>query len=74
MYFPGLHGDYVFDDITNIIDNKKIAISALDYENLKSAWYSSSSSLAHPPNNIPIFLYFILFLIVFVCILIRLLI
>lgn len=43
IYFPGLHGDYVFDDIANIIDNKKIAISALDYENLKSAWYSGDA-------------------------------
>ena len=43
MYFTGLHGDYVFDDIVNIIDNKKIAISALDYENLKSAWYSGDA-------------------------------
>lgn len=43
MYFPGLHGDYVFDDIANIFDNKKIAISALDYENLKSAWYSGDA-------------------------------
>ena len=43
MYFPGLHGDYVFDDPANIIDNKKIAISALDYENLKSAWYSGDA-------------------------------
>lgn len=43
IYFPGLSGDYVFDDPANILDNKKIAIDSLEYSDLKAAWGSGES-------------------------------
>ncbi|MDM1764124.1 MULTISPECIES: hypothetical protein [unclassified Acinetobacter] len=43
VYLPGLSGDYVFDDIVNIIDNKKIAILSLNYLDLKAAWYAGDA-------------------------------
>jgi hypothetical protein len=43
LYWPGLFGDYVFDDPANILDNQKIAIEFLDINSLKSAWYSGDA-------------------------------
>jgi len=43
LYWHGLFGDYVFDDPANILDNQKIAITSLEYNNLKSAWYSGDA-------------------------------
>lgn len=43
LYWSGLFGDYVFDDPANILDNQKIAISSLDLNSLKTAWYSGDA-------------------------------
>jgi len=43
IYLPGLSGDYVFDDIANIIENQKIAITSLDYSSLKAAFWSGDA-------------------------------
>lgn len=43
LYWSGLFGDYVFDDPTNILDNQQIAISSLDFNSLKTAWYSGDA-------------------------------
>jgi len=43
LYWSGLFGDYVFDDPANILDNQKIAISSLDFNSLKTAWYSGDA-------------------------------
>ncbi|WP_147394212.1 tetratricopeptide repeat protein [Acinetobacter tianfuensis] len=42
-YSPGLSGDYVFDDIANIVENSKIAITSLDYMSLKAAFWSGDA-------------------------------
>lgn len=53
IYFPGLSGDYVFDDIANIVENKKIAISSLDYITLKAAfWSGDAGPLGRPISMI----------------------
>lgn len=43
LYWSGLFGDYVFDDPANILNNQKIAISTLDFNSLKTAWYSGDA-------------------------------
>lgn len=43
IYSPGLSGDYVFDDIANIVENQKIAITSLDYSSLKAAYWSGDA-------------------------------
>lgn len=43
LYWSGLFGDYVFDDPANILDNRQIAISSLDFNSLKTAWYSGDA-------------------------------
>jgi len=43
LYWSGLFGDYVFDDPANILDNQKIAITSLDFNSLKTAWYSGDA-------------------------------
>ena len=43
LYWSGLFGDYVFDDPVNILDNQKIAITSLDLNSLKTAWYSGDA-------------------------------
>jgi len=49
IYFPGLSGDYVFDDMTNLLDNKRLDIETLDYDSLKSAALSSGSGPLRRP-------------------------
>ncbi len=43
LYWPGLFGDYVFDDPANILDNRQISINSLDFNSLKTAWYSGDA-------------------------------
>jgi hypothetical protein len=49
VYFPGLYGDYVFDDMANLLDNKRLDIEVLDYDSLKSAALSSNSGPLRRP-------------------------
>ena len=49
VYFPGLSGDYVFDDMANLLDNKRLNIESLDYDSLKSAALSSGSGPLRRP-------------------------
>ncbi len=49
VYFPGLYGDYVFDDMPNLLDNKRLDIEVLDYDSLKSATLSSNSGPLRRP-------------------------
>jgi hypothetical protein len=49
VYFPGLYGDYVFDDMSNLLDNKRLDIKTLDYDSLKSASFSSSAGPLRRP-------------------------
>ncbi|MCT8089465.1 hypothetical protein H0920_08205 [Acinetobacter sp. C_4_1] len=43
IYYPGLMGDYVFDDSANILENKKLEITTLDWNSLKSAFWSGGA-------------------------------
>ena len=43
IYLSGLSGDYVFDDIANIVENQKIAITSLDYSSLRTAYWSGDA-------------------------------
>lgn len=43
LYWSGLFGDYVFDDPANILENRQITISSLDFNSLKTAWYSGDA-------------------------------
>jgi hypothetical protein len=48
-YFPGLHGPFVFDDISNITRNSAIHISTLHPSSLYAAAVSSPSSVLGRP-------------------------
>ena len=43
IYYPGLWGDYVFDDSANILENKKLAITSLDWNSLSAAFWSGGA-------------------------------
>lgn len=43
VYWPGLQGDYVFDDVSNILDNQQVAITSLDLGSLRAAFYSGDA-------------------------------
>ena len=36
-YFPGLAGDYMFDDRANLLENHRLDIESLDLEALRGA-------------------------------------
>ncbi len=43
IYQQGLYGDYVFDDAANILENKKLTITTLDWASLQAAWGSGDA-------------------------------
>lgn len=43
VYFPGLSGDFEFDDAGNIADNQQLHISALNLDQLRSAAFSGDA-------------------------------
>ena len=49
VYFPGLAGDYVFDDRVNLLDNKRLDMEVLDYDSIKAASLSSGSGPLRRP-------------------------
>lgn len=48
-YFPGLHGPFVFDDITNIVQNHALAIHGLRWDQLMHAALSSDAGPTRRP-------------------------
>jgi len=48
-YYPGLAGDYMFDDRENLLDNPRLAIDSLDMESLRGAAFSSGSGQLRRP-------------------------
>ncbi|CBL46670.1 Hypothetical protein HDN1F_30870 [gamma proteobacterium HdN1] len=49
IYSPGLHGPFVFDDISNIVENQKLALPAFDLVHFREAAFSTSTGpLARP--------------------------
>jgi len=49
IYLPGLSGDYVFDDMPNLLNNKRLQIDSLDMESLQGAALSSGSGILRRP-------------------------
>ncbi|MFL6621730.1 MAG: tetratricopeptide repeat protein [Sulfurifustis sp.] len=45
VYLPGLHGPFIFDDFSNLLDNPYLKITSLD---LKTLWLASFSQNAGP--------------------------
>ncbi|XID75168.1 hypothetical protein ACF3NA_00960 [Alkanindiges sp. WGS2144] len=43
IYQQGLHGNYIFDDVANILENKKLSINSLDWLSLQAAWDSGDA-------------------------------
>ena len=48
-YVPGLSGDYMFDDMPNLLDNPRLQVDSLDFDTLYSAAYSSGAGLFRRP-------------------------
>ena len=49
VYWPGLTGDYMFDDLPNLIYNKQLNLESIDLESLQGAVYSSDSGMLRRP-------------------------
>jgi hypothetical protein len=49
IYLPGLSGDYMFDDMPNLIHNKQLNLESIDLESLQGAVFSSESGLLQRP-------------------------
>ena len=49
IYWSGLSGDYLFDDLPNLIYNKQLALQSIDLESLQGAIYSSESGMLRRP-------------------------
>jgi tetratricopeptide (TPR) repeat protein len=55
IYFPGLGGDYVFDDLPNLLNNKRLQIDAISLESLQGAALSSGSGSLRRPVSMASF-------------------
>ena len=49
IYVPGLSGDYMFDDMPNLLHNEQLNIASLDTDSLQGAVFSSSSGMFRRP-------------------------
>lgn len=49
VYYPGLSGDYVFDDMHNLLSNPRLSMKELNLETLQAASFSSSSGRLKRP-------------------------
>ena len=49
IYFPGLAGDYMFDDTSNLLNNRALDVQSLDADELSSAAFSSHSGTLQRP-------------------------
>ncbi|HSG10266.1 MAG TPA: hypothetical protein VLB10_00795, partial [Gammaproteobacteria bacterium] len=49
IYLPGLSGDYMFDDNSNLLSNKALAIESLDLHELSNAAFSSRAGNLRRP-------------------------
>ena len=43
IYVSGLSGDYVFDDSANILENQKLELEFLTFDQLSRAWHSGDA-------------------------------
>lgn len=49
FYYPALDGPYIADDHPNLLENNHVAITSLDWQNIKEAAFSSPSSQFYRP-------------------------
>lgn len=54
-YYPGLSGDYMFDDMSNLLQNPWMQIDSLDADALYSASFSSGAGLFRRPVSMASF-------------------
>ena len=55
IYLPGLAGDYMFDDLPNLLNNKRLHIHSLDMESLQGAAFSSGAGKLRRPVSMASF-------------------
>ena len=55
VYMPGLPGDFMFDDMPNLVQNHRLQVDSLDMDSLLSASYSSSAGLFKRPVSMATF-------------------
>jgi hypothetical protein len=55
VYFPGLSGDYMFDDRANLLQNRQLEFETLDLETLQNAAFSSGSGALRRPVSMASF-------------------
>jgi tetratricopeptide (TPR) repeat protein len=55
IYLPGLSGDYVFDDLPNLLNNKRLQIDSLNMESLEGAAFSSGAGMLRRPVSMASF-------------------
>lgn len=55
IYYPGLSGDYMFDDTSNLLDNKMLEFDTLTLDNLNRATFSSHSGVLRRPVSMASF-------------------
>ena len=55
VYYPGLSGDYMFDDRNNLLQNRALEIEILDLDSLQSAAYSSGAGILRRPVSMASF-------------------
>lgn len=55
VYYPGLAGDYMFDDTSNLLNNRQLELDTLDLESLQNAAFSSGSGELRRPVSMASF-------------------
>ena len=55
IYLPGLSGDYIFDDLPNLLNNKRLQLDTLDMESLQGAALSSGAGTLRRPISMASF-------------------
>jgi tetratricopeptide (TPR) repeat protein len=55
VYLPGLSGDYMFDDMSNLLDNPRLEMESLSLDNLASAAFSSGAGDLRRPVSMASF-------------------
>ncbi len=55
VYFPGLSGDYMFDDRPNLLENPRLDMAALDMDSLLGAAVSTGSGTLRRPVSMASF-------------------
>ncbi len=55
IYLPGLSGDYIFDDLPNLLNNKRLQLDTLDMESLQGAVLSSGAGTLRRPISMASF-------------------